>query len=99
MSRQIKVRHFGCSQLQEDTFKSSYWVTRSLYGNHEVRGRPRATTGELTALLATVTSSTEDTGTFACKEKKKLVFYSPVLGLLLDKSQREVSFVTASCYT
>lgn len=72
MSRQIKVRHFGCSQLQEDTFKSSYWVTRSLYGNHEVWGRPRATTGELTALLATVTSSTEDTGTH--RRKKSLFF-------------------------
>lgn len=85
--------------LQEDTFKSSYWVTRSLYGNHGVRGRPRATTGELTALLTTVTSSTEDTGTSARREKKSLFFYSPVLGLFLNKCQREVSLVMASCYT
>lgn len=40
MSRQIKVRHFGCSQLGEDTFKNGYWVTRSPYGTWECGGVP-----------------------------------------------------------
>lgn len=42
MSRQIEVRLFECSQLEEDTFISSYWVSQSLYGIDGVQGRPQA---------------------------------------------------------
>lgn len=40
MSRQIEVRLFECSQLEEDTFISSYWVSQSLYGIGGVAGGP-----------------------------------------------------------
>lgn len=42
MSRQIEVRLWiwECSQLEEDTFISSYWVSQSLYGIGGVAGGP-----------------------------------------------------------
>lgn len=88
MSRQIKVRHFGCSQLGEDTFKNGYWVTHSRYGTWECGGVPkqwRVSSPQPSPLwlpLWKVQESQPQHG-----GKNKFVFYSLVLGLLLEDCQ------------
>lgn len=95
MSEQIEVRLYECSQLLEETFRGCYWVSHSLYGIEGEQGRPWAM---LIVLPVSLTFLRRDFLTRRAKNlsrRKMLVCYSPVL----DKCQREVSCVTASCYT
>lgn len=95
MSGQIEVRLHECSQLLEETFGGCYWVSHSLYGIEGEQGRPWAMLIVHPASLTFLRRDFLSRGAKNLSRRKMFVCYSPVL----DKCQREISCVTASCYT
>lgn len=97
----LKCDTLDVNSLEKILLRTGSWVTHSHYGTRECGGVPKATVGEFTSTLATLTSTVEGAGTSAKAGEvgKKFVFYILVLGLLLEERQGEVSLVTAPRYT
>lgn len=92
MSRQIEVRVFECSQLEEETFRSSYHVSQSLIWCWGGVGASLSNGDTPSSFPCFLSKRNENLSRW-----KMFVCYSPVSGM--NKCQRGVSHFTASCYT